>query len=460
MLRVWDRKTPPTALTIAGSDSGGGAGIQADLKTFLAFGVHGLVAITSVTSQNTLEVRDIHDIPPSIVASQIKAVAEDIGVDAAKTGMLSNREIIDSVAKAVEKLGFPLVVDPVMIAKSGARLLREDAVNALKNKLLPTALLVTPNKMEAEILAEMKIKSINDAKVAAKKISAEYGVRGVIIKGGHLGLDYSVDILYYDGGFREYRSPYITNGCTHGTGCSFSAAITANIAWGIDIYESIKKAKEFITLAIQYGLNIGKGHCPVNPGAWIHIPAEKYIVLEELKKAAQKLSENSEILLPFTPEVQINLVMSLPYWYAKTINDVAGFPGRIVRVGRKLYPVRPPEFGASKHMATAVLTLMKYDSSKRAGMNLLFNRNFVEKAEELGYLVSWFDREEEPPEVRDKEGATTPWGIETAVKRTIDKGVPDIIVDSGGYGKEPLIMLFSTTATNVVEMAVKIASSL
>ncbi|WP_456449871.1 bifunctional hydroxymethylpyrimidine kinase/phosphomethylpyrimidine kinase, partial [Palaeococcus sp. (in: euryarchaeotes)] len=194
------------ALTIAGSDSGGGAGIEADLKTFASFGVHGLVAITSVTAQNTQEVRAIYDISPDVVAKQIEAVADDIGVDAAKTGMLSNAEIIKAVAKTVEKYGFPLVVDPVMIAKSGAPLLREDAVEALIEYILPIATLVTPNIPEAEKLSGIEIKCGEDAKRAAKIIVKELGAGAVIVKGGHLKGHEAIDVLYYNGKFREYRA--------------------------------------------------------------------------------------------------------------------------------------------------------------------------------------------------------------------------------------------------------------
>ncbi|HID40729.1 MAG TPA: bifunctional hydroxymethylpyrimidine kinase/phosphomethylpyrimidine kinase, partial [Pyrodictium sp.] len=190
------------ALTIARSDSGGGAGIEADLKTFAALGVHGVVAITSVTAQNTLGVYAVQDIPPKIVAKQIEAVAEDMGVDAAKTGMLSSSEIIVAVASTLRRYDFPLVIDPVMVAKSGAPLLRPDAVETLVKELIPRATLVTPNKMEAEKLAGIMIKSLDDARRAARRIVEEYGAEAAIVKGGHLDGDESVDVLYYRGRYR------------------------------------------------------------------------------------------------------------------------------------------------------------------------------------------------------------------------------------------------------------------
>jgi hydroxymethylpyrimidine/phosphomethylpyrimidine kinase len=376
-----------TALTIAGSDSGGGAGIEADLKTFSSFGVHGLVAITSVTAQNTQEVRAIYDISPEVVSKQIEAVADDIGVDAAKTGMLSNAHIIEAVAKTVKKYDFPLVVDPVMIAKSGAPLLREDAVNALIEKIIPLATLVTPNKSEAEKLSGIKIGNIEDAKKAAKIIVEEFGAKGAIVKGGHLGLDQAIDILYYDGKFKEYKAPFV-NGCTHGTGCSFSAAITANLAKGKSLEEAVKIAKKFITMGIYYGARIGKGHCPVNQNAWIEIPAEKWRIYEELSKAVRKLESLGEKLLSYVPEDGINFVYSLPKLYAKTPKDVAGVYGGIVKFGNTVKPIGWIYFGASEHLAEVVLKIMKLCPEVRSALSIKYNEEIIEKAQKLNFRVS------------------------------------------------------------------------
>jgi len=223
-------KPLPVAITIAGSDSGGGAGIEADLKTFMALGVHGAVAITSITAQNTYQVTMIHDLPPEMVAEQIRVVHRDMGIDAGKTGMLSNKDIIKIVAETVEELGFPLVVDPVMVAKSGARLLREDAVETLIKHLIPKATIVTPNIPEAEILAGIKIESLDDMVEAARIIVEKHGAEAAIVKGGHLGGDESVDVLYYRGKHYYFRAERIQTKNTHGTGCSFSAALAALLA--------------------------------------------------------------------------------------------------------------------------------------------------------------------------------------------------------------------------------------
>lgn len=275
----------PRALTIAGLDSGGGAGITADLKTFHAMGVYGMVALTAVTAQNTVGVRSVQEVDPSIVESQIDAVAEDIGVDAAKTGMLSSSPIMRAVANAVKRWGFPLVVDPVMYAKSGDPLIRPDAMETLKRVIIPLAKVVTPNAPEAEHLSGIKINSLDDAKVAAKRIAEELHPEIVIVKGGHLGGAESIDIVYFrdTGELRELRAPRISTNNTHGTGCSFSAAITAGLAKGMNAWDAIKQAKELITMAIRYSLPLGHGHGPVNPMSWIEVRAYRYDALEELR---------------------------------------------------------------------------------------------------------------------------------------------------------------------------------
>ncbi|HNR34397.1 MAG TPA: bifunctional hydroxymethylpyrimidine kinase/phosphomethylpyrimidine kinase [Candidatus Hydrogenedentes bacterium] len=255
------------ALTIAGSDSGGGAGIEADLKTFAMLGVHGMAAVTAVTAQNTVAVTDIFDLPPAFVAGQIRAVAEDIGIDAAKTGMLSNAHIVEAVAEAIRAHDIRnLVVDPVMVAKSGDTLLRADARNALCNRLLPHALIVMPNIPEAEILANRRIASADDIPDAAKRIHA-FGPKYVLIKGGHLQQDVARDYLFDGFAQRTFDAPRIETRNTHGTGCTYSAAVTACLARGYDVPDAVQRAKEYLTEAIRQSYPLGHGHGALNH-AW------------------------------------------------------------------------------------------------------------------------------------------------------------------------------------------------
>jgi hydroxymethylpyrimidine/phosphomethylpyrimidine kinase len=253
------------ALTIAGSDSGGGAGIQADLKTFAAFGVYGTSAITAVTAQNTREVTGWLAMPPELVAKQIDAVLSDIGADAVKTGMLANAAIIETVAAKMREHGVEdLVVDPVMVAKGGHQLLERDAVSALVRELLPLALVVTPNLPEAEVLTGRPIASWDDARGAAARI-VEMGARAVVIKGGHFEEEASSTDLLYDGRqYRAFKAIRVRTPNTHGTGCTFSSAIAAGLAKGMQLGDAVALAKSYVTLAIQHAYPVGHGHGPVH----------------------------------------------------------------------------------------------------------------------------------------------------------------------------------------------------
>ncbi|GLI34163.1 hydroxymethylpyrimidine/phosphomethylpyrimidine kinase [Desulforhabdus amnigena] len=254
----------PRALTIAGSDSGGGAGIQADLKTFSALGVFGMSAITALTAQNTVGVHGVVELDPAFVSSQIHAVVTDIGVDAVKTGMLSNAGIISRVAKDIEALqiGANLVVDPVMVAKSGDALLRREAIETLVRELFPLALVVTPNLHEAGVLIGAEVTNREDMKEAAKRIKS-FGPRYVLIKGGHLA-GTPMDLLFDGTNFREYSNVRYDTPHTHGTGCTFASAIAAGLARGLAVEEAVAQAKSYITGAIRQGLPLGKGHGPVH----------------------------------------------------------------------------------------------------------------------------------------------------------------------------------------------------
>ncbi len=252
----------PKALTIAGSDSGGGAGIQADLKTFAAHGVYGTSAVTAVTAQNTREVIAVAEVPEEIVAAQIDSVLEDIGAGAIKTGMLSSAKIVSTVAERVHAWGIPTVVDPVMISKSGNFLLDPDAVGAIKRELIPVSFVVTPNYHEAAELTGIEIENDDDAREAAR-VLADLGARIVVIKGGHrAGLP--LDIVFDGVDFTELEAERVETENTHGTGCTFSAAITANLALGHAPIESIARAKSYLTEALRTSYRVGGGHSPVN----------------------------------------------------------------------------------------------------------------------------------------------------------------------------------------------------
>jgi len=260
-----DPVRPPVhaVLTIAGSDSGGGAGIQADLKTFAALGVYGASAITAITAQNTVGVTSVLALPADLVTAQIEAVAVDLPLRATKTGMLGNAAIVEAVVAAIDELDLPLVVvDPVMVAKSGDRLLDADGVRAICAELLPRALVVTPNIPEAEALSGITIHSMDDAREAARRI---HGMGpSVVIKGGHMPGDDLVDLLFHDGVFVPFHTPRIRTRNTHGTGCTFASAIAAHLALGHGLPEATSRAQVYVAGAIRHGLAIGKGHGPLD----------------------------------------------------------------------------------------------------------------------------------------------------------------------------------------------------
>ena len=251
------------ALTIAGSDPSGGAGLQADLKTFHRFGVYGEAVATLITVQNTLGVTRVDRLPGDLVAAQIRAVVDDIPPQAAKTGALGSREVVQAVAEAAESFSFPLVVDPVMISKHGARLMDEDACRVLIDRLIPRAFLLMPNLDEAAVLAGFAVDDPVSMLRAAKEL-VSLGAANVLVKGGHLRGD-ALDILYTrDGGIREFRAPRVDTPHTHGSGCTYSAAITAGLALGAPLVDAVARAKEFVTAAIRTNPGLGSGSGPLN----------------------------------------------------------------------------------------------------------------------------------------------------------------------------------------------------
>lgn len=262
---MMSKKTVPVALTIAGSDSGGGAGIQSDLRTYAFHCVHGTSAITCITAQNTLGVTRVDAMPPEAVIAQIQAVVEDIGVQAAKTGMLLNQEIILAVAQQIKTLQIAnLVVDPVMVSRTGAQLIDNAAIQTLRQELVPLAAIITPNRYEAQIFSGLEINSLEDMQTAAKIIHENLGAKAVLVKGGGMAGNLRGVDVWFDGEKLEtLTTKQIETKNTHGTGCTLSAAIASNLALGENLWNATQKAKEYVTTALTYSLDIGKGQGPV-----------------------------------------------------------------------------------------------------------------------------------------------------------------------------------------------------
>ena len=439
----------PVVLTIAGSDSGGGAGIEADIKTFAALGVHGTCAITSVTAQNTTGVLSIYDLPPFVISAQINAVCSDMDVKWAKTGMLSSAEIIEVVSKEARSQGLSLVVDPVMAAEAGGDLLRKDAVRVLKEKLLSFSKVVTPNIYEARTLSGIDIKDVNDAKKAAKLI-AESGVEAVIVTGGHLDAS---DVVYESASdtFTVLPGKFLEGG-THGSGCTYAASITAFLSRGYSIVEAAMLAKSFVEMAIVSSAKVGRGMGPVNQLGSTLRNAQRYETLQNTISAANILVSCNEFG-KLIAEVGCNIAMAISE--ASTLTDVVGVSGRIVRVKCMPYIAGNVEFGGSSHVARMVLAAMKFDPSIRAAINLSYSEKVLCICREMGLTISSFDRCDEPEQVN-----TMDWGVSFAIgnfNSTALKKVPDIIYDKGSVGKEPMVRLFGKNAEEVAHKAVIIA---
>jgi len=440
-------------LTIAGSDSGGGAGIQADLKTITVLGGYGMSVITALTAQNTVGVRGIHEVPLPFIEEQIDAVISDIGVDAVKTGMLANSEIVELVARKIQQYAVRLlVVDPVMVAKSGDPLLAEEARISLKQRLAPIAFVITPNLEEASVLAGMEVKTLDQMREAAAAIHG-MGAAHVLIKGGHLEGD-AVDLLYDGGRYMDFRGPRIDTANTHGTGCTYSSAIAAFLARGMEVAEAVGQAKLFMTRAIRHALPLGAGHGPTNPYAWVAGEAERYNVLQELWRAYEIMRQAS--IGHLIPEVQTNLGYALSS--PEGVEDVAAWPGRIVRFGDSVAAVGFPSFGASRHVAKIILTAMRFDPRMRSAANMRFGEEVIEACGQAGMKVRSFDRSLEPKEVKAREGSTLSWGVEECLKK--EKGAPDIIFDRGEVGKEPMVRVLGTDPVDVAQKMLRIAGRL
>jgi hydroxymethylpyrimidine kinase/phosphomethylpyrimidine kinase len=439
-------------LTIAGSDSGGGAGIQADLKAITLLGGYGMSVLTALTAQNTMGVQAIHEVPASFVERQIDSVLSDIGADAIKTGMLVNREIVEIVAKKVRQYRVKkVVVDPVMFSKSGASLLRKDAQEALIKRLIPLATVVTPNLFEASVLIGRRVNSLEGMRKAAVQIW-KLGARNVVLKGGHLK-GKAIDILYDGKNYVEIEGPRVKTKHTHGTGCTFASAIATLLARGENVPEAIRKAKTFITMAIQSSLRLGKGTGTTNPSAYVLREMERYRVIQELKRAVDVLRE--EKIGHLIPEVSSNLGYALSY--AEEIQDVAAFPGRIVRFKDSIATAGDPEFGASKHIANIILTMMRFDSEYCSAMNIRYSKENIVRLREKGFLIGHFDRRLEPKEVKGREGSSLEWGVGEVLRKM--GRVPDFIYDEGDHGKEPMIRVLGRDPMEVIHKILKAVSA-
>jgi hydroxymethylpyrimidine kinase / phosphomethylpyrimidine kinase / thiamine-phosphate diphosphorylase len=434
------------ALSIAGSDSGAGAGVQADLKTFSALEVYGCTAITAITAQNTKQVAEIFEISPSMVEQQIRSVMIDMQPNAIKIGMVYNSPIIDAVYRSLKKTTskIPIVLDPILAAGTGAKLLRTEAYKSFVSKLIPLSTLITPNKIEAEKLADIVIKTENDVIEAARKIK-KLGAENVIVKGGHFGSAHVTDLLLDSkGNIMKFTNPRLEIEEIHGSGCNYSSAVTAYLAKGMELAEACKMANKYVHTAIRNAVTIGRGLPIANPLSVIYSDANRYRTLEELQQASEQLS----ILDGFyrlIPETQTNFVYALQNAVDKS--DVAAVRGRIIKIENTAAPASYIKFGASSHVASAVLAYMSVNSDFRSAINIRFDERIVDVCKSL-FSVASYDRTKEPKRIKRREGSSVGWGILAALSKN---PWADVIYHTGDIGKEPMITLFGRNPGEIVQ---------
>ena len=446
-------------LTVGGSDSSGGAGIQADIKTFAALGFHGTSAITAATAQNTLGVKKVYPLAPEAVAAQMEALFEDFEISAAKTGMLHSKEIVSQVAEFFEIGKIPLVADPVIAAEAGGRLLEPAAFDLLIKRLIPLARVVTPNIFEAEAITGIKVMDEKSALEAGEAILG-LGAGAVVVTGGHLEGN---DVLVTAKGHFIIRGDMLTGG-NHGVGCTYSAALTAFLAKGLELEEAAGAAKKFAAASVKKSTNVGRGASPVNALGGTLERAERFDVLMEVQKGVDLLLE-VPAFRHLIPEVGSNLGMAISS--ASGSQDVAAVEGRMVRVGPRVKACGAVRFGASSHVARIILSAMSFDPETKAGMNIRYGSDVLDAVSDLGLTASSFSRDDEP-----SGSKTMSWGTAEAIKSfrsrpgsgagsppDISESLPQVIWDRGGPGKEPMIRLLGTSAVEVASLAAAIARS-
>ncbi len=437
-------------LIVAGSDSGGGAGIQADLKAVATLGGHGMTVVTALTAQNTTGVAGVHPVPLQFVRAQWEAVADDIGLDAVKTGMLHSAGLVELVAGLLEGVAAPVVVDPVMVAKGGDRLLAAEANAALRERLLPRASLITPNLDEA---AELLGRPVGDrpAMEKAARDLVELGAGAALVKGGHLDAD-PCDVLFDGRELHAFCAPRIDTPHTHGTGCTLASACAALLAAGWELVPAVERARLLVRRAIAGSLALGRGHGPVHAMADLAPRLSLGQCMAEVDAAVARL-EAVEGLAGMIPEVRGQIGYALPG--ATGFEEVIAVDGRITHIGARLKAAGPARPGASRHVAKIVLAATAADPAKRAAMALRYSPEIVEKARALGLAVGEFSRKDEPDEVKAREGSTLEWGTAKVIKEL--GMVPDIIFDRGEHGKEPVARLIADNPNTLVELVLLLA---
>jgi hydroxymethylpyrimidine kinase/phosphomethylpyrimidine kinase len=438
---------PQVVLTIGGSDSGGGAGIQADLKTFSVLGLHGTCAVTAITAQNTLGVQQVYGLEPEIVVEQMLSITDDFSIAFAKTGMLHSSDIVIAVADHLQKRKILLVLDPVIEAEAGGRLLRPEAVEALKAYLIPLARVVTPNIFEAQALTAVQVRDRDSAYLAAQKI-LQLGPKAVIVKGGHLDC---TDLLV-EGDEVTFLPGSRVAGENHGVGCTYSAALTSFLALGSPLKEAARKAKKFAERALLGSMQVGKGVGPVSQVAHLRQEANRYRVLCEVQEAADLLLHEPKIF-EIIAEAGSSLGMAISP--AKAPSDVAFLEGGLIKEGRVIRQSGCVRFGEKGRLAGIILAAMSFDPQAAAAMDISPLARPACRA--LGLVTMEYDPEHEP-QGRESISMSMIRGLSQAI--AAEGNLPDVIWEKGRREDRFRLWLIGASALQVARQAIRIAGTL
>ncbi len=438
----------PVGLTIAGSDSGGGAGVQADLATMAAHGVYGTSVVTAVTAQHTRGVERSFVLPVEEVEAQLEAVRDDFAIGAAKTGMLATTEIVETVAERAGEFAFPLVVDPVMVATSGDRLL-EPAAERAYEELIAEATVVTPNADEAAVLTGIEVEDGASAREAGERL-CELGADAALIKGGHVPGETVRDVLVTDGQRATFEHPRVDTDATHGSGCALAAAIAVRLARDDDLETAVGRATDFLARAIRYHYDVGEG-----PGAVHHLVEQRNDAARERTAEAVRSVVDRFVaadVSPLIPEVGTNVVGATPY--AETVAETAAVEGRITRTLSGAKPNRGVRFGASSHVARFLLAAREFHPDLRFAANCRFDADVEDALEDLDWSVAEYDRAAEPGDLKETEGGTMEWAARHALGDREDS--PVAVIDRGDVGKEATTKLVATDADTLTERTLEL----
>lgn len=434
-------------MTIAGSDSSAGAGIQADIKTFSALGVYGTTVITTLTAQNTRTISDILVVPSRFFRNQLVTTLEDIKPDVIKIGVLYSKSIISIVKNILKNFGNPIVVDPVLFSGTGIKLLDDDSFEQFKKEIIPLSYVITPNLKEAEFISKIRISNRHDMARAALKI-LKSGASNVIIKGGH---DTTRDTKVMDMLFRDKNNQpeqivhdRLKIDETHGTGCNFSSAISSFLAKGYDISESFKLANSYVYEALKHSTQIGTGVLVSNPLYSMYDNSEKYKVLIELQDSVSVLERMCDFF-KLIPETKTNFVYSIEK--PKNNDDIAGVLGRVTNLGRNIRTPNVVKFGASFHVSNALLVATKFNSLFRSAINIRNNQSII-KICENNFRCTSYSRSKETEESKKIEGSSIKWGISKALRQKPDA---ELVYHDGDFGKESMVILFGQNPKDVIE---------